>query len=134
MQNLKENWLVLSKMAWGIWLILFQTLKISDFIFESKMVELNQNKKFRTTRSTKCSVWNSTINKTFYVCSTKSLFLRYKKNSKKAVKLGSFLQCSVLIFLGHDACFWKINLRIFWNHIMKNFQVQYGQSDSIIFP
>ena len=48
---------------------------------------------------------NSTINKTFYTCSTKSLFLRYKKTSKKAVKIGGFLQCSVNIFLGDDACF-----------------------------
>ena len=29
---------------------------------------------------------NSTIKKTFYTCSTESLFLRYKKISKKAVK------------------------------------------------
>ena len=43
---------------------------------------------------------NSTINKTFYTCSTESLFLRYKKISKKAIKLGSFLQCSIDIFLG----------------------------------
>ena len=34
---------------------------------------------------------NSTINKTFCTCSTESLFLRYRKISKKAVKLGSFL-------------------------------------------
>ena len=77
---------------------------------------------------------NSTINKTFYACSTESLFLRYKKISKKAVKLGSFLLCSVHIFLGHESCFWKINLRILWNHIMKNFQVKHGQFDSIIIP
>ena len=37
------------------------------------------------------------------------------------------------IFLGHDGCFWKINLRIFWNH-MKNFQVKHSQCDGIIFP
>ena len=37
------------------------------------------------------------------------------------------------IFLGHDGCFWKISLRIFWNH-MKNFQVKHGQCDGIIFP
>ena len=42
-------------------------------------------------------------------------FLRYKKISKKAVKLGSFLQCSVHIFLGHDGYFWN-------------------ECDSIIFP
>ena len=77
---------------------------------------------------------NSTINKTFYTCSTESLFLRYKKISKKAVKLGSFLQCSVHIFLGHDGCFWKINLRILWNHIMENFQIKHGQCGNIIFP
>ena len=27
----------------------------------------------------------------------------------------------------------RINLRIFWNHIMKNFQVKHDQCDSIIF-
>ena len=77
---------------------------------------------------------NSTINKTFYACSTESLFLRYKKISEKAVKIGGFLQCWIHIFLGHDGCFWKINLKILWNHIMKNFQVKHGQCDSIIFP
>ena len=65
---------------------------------------------------------NNRVKKTFYTCSTESLFLRYKKMSKKAVKLGSFLQCSVHLFLGHDGCFWKINLRILWNQIMNNFK------------
>ena len=50
---------------------------------------------------------NSTNNKTFYSFSTESLFLRYKKSSKKAVKIGDFLQCSVHIFLGHDENFVK---------------------------
>ena len=45
---------------------------------------------------------NSTINKTFYTCSTESLFLRYVKVSKKAVKIGG---CSVDIYLGHDGYF-----------------------------
>ena len=40
---------------------------------------------------------NSTISKTFYTCSKKSLFLKYKKVSKEAVKLGSFLHFSVHI-------------------------------------
>ena len=44
MQNLKENWLVLSKLIWRIWQIFLCRLKNSDFILESKMVELNQNK------------------------------------------------------------------------------------------
>ena len=44
MQNLKENWLVLSKMTWRIWQIFVHRLKNSDFILESKMAELNQNK------------------------------------------------------------------------------------------
>ena len=39
-----------------------------------------------------------------------------------------------LCFLGHDGCLWEINLRILWNHIMKNFQVKHGQCDTIIFP
>ena len=77
---------------------------------------------------------NSTINKTYYTCSTESLFLRFKKVSKKGVKLGSFLQCSIHIFRGHDGCFWKINWRSFWNHIMNNFQVKHGQCDISIFP
>ena len=62
---------------------------------------------------------NSSINETFYTFFTESLFLRYKKVSKKAVKLGSFLQYSVYIFLGHDGSIWKINLRILWNHTIK---------------
>ena len=47
--------------------------------------------------------------------------------------LDSFLQCWVHILLGLDGGLWKINLRILWNHIMKNFQVKHGQCDSIIF-
>ena len=43
MQNLKENWLVFSKIIWKICRIFFHRLK-SNFIFESKMTELNQNK------------------------------------------------------------------------------------------
>ena len=44
MQNLKENWLVLSKMTWRIWQILIYRVKNSNFILESKMVGLTQNK------------------------------------------------------------------------------------------
>ena len=44
---------------------------------------------------------NSTI-KTIFTCSTESLFLRCKKVVKKAVKLGSFRQCSVHTILGRD--------------------------------
>ena len=42
-QNLKENWLVLSKMTQRIWQILVHMLKNSNFILESKKLELNQN-------------------------------------------------------------------------------------------
>ena len=48
---------------------------------------------------------NSTINKTFYSNSAESMFLRYKKISKKAVELGSLLQYLVHIFLGHGEGF-----------------------------
>ena len=44
MPNLKENWLVLSKMTFRIWEIFVYRLKNSDFILESKMAELNHNK------------------------------------------------------------------------------------------
>ena len=60
------------------------------------------------------------------------LFLRYKKISKKAFKLGSFLQCSVQIFLGHGGWIWKVNL-ILWKNVIKNLQVKHRQYDSIIF-
>ena len=43
-QNLKENWFVLSKMTRRIWQIFVYKLKNSNFILESKMAELNQNK------------------------------------------------------------------------------------------
>ena len=46
-QNLKEKSLVLSKMTWRIWQIFVYRMKNSDFILESKMVELNQNKNSR---------------------------------------------------------------------------------------
>ena len=44
MPNLKENWLVLSKMTYRIWEIFVCRLKNSDFILESKMAVLNHNK------------------------------------------------------------------------------------------
>ena len=129
-------------MTQRIWQIFVYRLKNSDFILESKMVELNQNKNSKQPDRPD-TVWkiyftlvkmNRSINKAFYACYTESLFLRYKKISKKAAKLGSFLQCSVHIFLGHDGCILKTNLRILWNHIMKNLQVKHVQCESIIFP
>ena len=42
--NLKENWLVPSKITWKIWQISVHRLKNSDFILESKMAELRKNK------------------------------------------------------------------------------------------
>ena len=50
------------------------------------------------------------------------------------LKVGSFLQCSVHIFLGHDGCVWKNDLRILWIHIMKNFQVKHDQCGSVVLP
>ena len=44
MQNLKENWQVLSKMTWRTWQIFVYRLKNSDFILGSKMAEQNKNK------------------------------------------------------------------------------------------
>ena len=42
-QDLKEKWVVLSKMTSRICQIFVYRLKNSNFILESKMVELNQN-------------------------------------------------------------------------------------------
>ena len=44
MQNLKEDWFVLSKMPWRICQFFFHRLKNSNFILGSKMAKLNQNK------------------------------------------------------------------------------------------
>ena len=79
--------------------------------------------KFKTSRSTICCVktlfylrntMNSRISKSFYTCSTKSLLLTYKKISKKAVKLGSFLQCKVQWTM-NDIFFYKIYIFYFIN-------------------
>ena len=42
-EKFEENWLALSKMTWKIWQIFVHRLKNTDFILESKKVELNQN-------------------------------------------------------------------------------------------
>ena len=60
--------------------------------------------------------------------------LMHKNISKKALNFGRFFQCAVYMFLGLNGGFWKINLRILWSHIMKNFQVKYGQCENTIFP
>ena len=54
MQNLKKNWITLSKMTWGIW------QKKSDFILQSKMAELNQN------QSSKQSDWLDAVWKLYF--------------------------------------------------------------------
>ena len=47
MKNLKENWLVFSRMTWRTWKILAHRLKNSDFILENKMAELKENKNLK---------------------------------------------------------------------------------------
>ena len=107
----------------------FHSLKDSNFILERKMAELNKNKKLKATRSTRCS-----IKTLFYLGNkwitqlTKILRNVLLKFSEAITKLPN-----LHIFWGHDGCFWKINLRILWNHIIKNFQVKHGQCDIIIF-
>ena len=43
MQNLKGNWLTLSKTTWRIWKISPGWMKNIDYILEIKIAELNQN-------------------------------------------------------------------------------------------
>ena len=74
------------------------------------MYEKDSKKAVKLDRFLRCSVHlflehDGIIKKTFYTCSTESLFLMYQKDSKKAVKLDRFLQCSVHLFLEHDGCF-----------------------------
>ena len=108
----------------------FHRLKNSDFILESKMAELNQNKNSKQLDRPSAlrnfillgHKWIAQLARLLarrFLYSTELLFLRYKKIFKKAVKTSSFLQWSVHVFLDHDGCFWNINLRILWNHIMK---------------
>ena len=139
-QNLKETDLCFRNDMKN--LVNFHRLKNRDVILEIEMAELNQNI-YPKQPDRPDAVWKLyftleinewTINKTFYTCSAKSLFLlRNKKVSKKAVKLASFLQCSLHIFLELDGGFWKINLKILWKHIMKNFHVKHGQCERITF-
>ena len=52
----------------------FHRLKINDFILESKMAELNQNKNSKLVQTEQI---NSTSSKAFYTFSTESLLFRY---------------------------------------------------------
>ena len=52
----------------------FHRLKINDFILESKMAELNQNK---NSKLVQIGQINSTSSKAFYTFSTESLLFRY---------------------------------------------------------
>ena len=52
----------------------FHRLKINDFILESKMAELNQNKNSKLVQIEQI---NSTSSKAFYTFSTESLLFRY---------------------------------------------------------
>ena len=68
MQNLKENWLVLSKLTWRIWQIFVHSLKNCNFILERKKANwIKKKKKFKTIRLTRCSMktlfyfWNNWI-------------------------------------------------------------------------
>ena len=108
----------------------FHMLGKSNFVLESKMVDLNQSQNSKQPDFISPRKWmNTTANKMFYACSAESLFSRYKKISKKAVMSGSFLQCLVHILEGHDDSFLNLknfesseNLRILWNNIMGTFK------------
>ena len=79
----------------------------TDMLFQNWLEEFEEFWPWHSKISKTCILMHSTINKTFPTCSTESLFSSYKKISKKAIKLASFLQWSLHLFLGHDGCFWK---------------------------
>ena len=107
----------------------FHSLKDSNFILERKMAELNKNKKLETTRTTRCSI------KTLFYLGNKWITQLTKILTNVLLKFSEAITKlpNLHIFWGHDGCFWKINLRILWNHIIKKFQVKHGQCDIIIF-
>ena len=107
----------------------FHSLKDSNFILERKMAELNKNKKLKATRSTRCSI------KTLFYLGNKWITQLTKILTNVLLKFSEAITKlpNLHIFWGHDGCFWKINLRILWNHIIKKFQVKHGQCDIIIF-
>ena len=73
------------------------------------MAKLNQNENNQINKI-QCENFFYLVNKLIaqLTCYTESLFLTSKKISKKAVKLGSFLQGSLHILPEHDGCFWKL--------------------------
>ena len=83
-----------------------------DFILESKMAELNQNKKSKQPYSIDIAY------------SSKQLFIKVPQNCctksigkfPKKVAHVSFLQCSANIALGQHDWLKKINLKVFWNY------------------
>ena len=88
-QNLKQNWLVLSKMTWRIWQIFVHRLKNGNFILKSRMAEQNPNKNSKQPDGTdavwKLYVkWIAQLTKRF-THSTESMFLRYEKIFKNGV-------------------------------------------------
>ena len=58
--------------------------------------------------------------------------INFQEISKKAIKLDSFPQCSLHIFLGHDSCF-KNQFKNFMKPYHEEFQITHGQCQSIIF-
>ena len=128
-QNLKETDLCFRNDMKN--LVNFHRLKNRDVILEIEMAELNQNI-YPKQPDRPDAVW-----KLYFTLEInegiRKFLLRNKKVSKKAVKLASFLQCSLHIFLELDGGFWKINLKILWKHIMKNFHVKHGQCERITF-
>ena len=124
-------------MAIAVTLGLVEMLKNSDFVLENKMAELNikiQNYKIDQmlceTLFYLGNKWIAYLTQLFDVF-TESLYWTFRKSFEEAVKLGSFLQCSTYIFLGHENAYEK--LIILWNHAMKNFQGRHTQRDCIKF-
>ena len=114
-QNLKENWLVLSKWHGEFGKFSFKGWKIVGFFWKIKW---HQNKNWKQPDSPDAfwklyftleinGIAHTANYYFFYTCSTESMFLRYEKISKKVVKLASFLTCLVHTFLEHDGYFLK---------------------------
>ena len=99
---------------------LVERLKNSDFISESKIVGLYQNKNSKQPDQP-IAMW-----KLYFTLEINQYHIQHN------CCLHVFFNVQH-IFLGHGGCIWKINLRTLWNYTMKNFRVRHRHCDIIIF-
>ena len=129
-----------SKLTWGLWWILAWALEnLNNSLFNGMpLTKLYYVRVKKVTRSTRCSVKTLSCLGNKWIAKLTKLFTHVLQNrcSESIKKFSRKLASQVVFFNGQYIYFynWKVNLKILWNHIMKNFQLKYCQCDSVIFP